>query len=184
MNENSFYGLLYKAKVHLDEEEYEASIAKLKKAAEVRPDLNNVVNPLLQKAQVELKRSKNKDYYKVLGVARDADDRQIKAAYRRLTKEHHADKAIKRPGISKEEAEKKMASINEAYEVLSDAELRRRFDMGDDPNSHEQQQQGHPFHGSPFGSGSPFGGGGQQFQFKFGGSGGGFQGFPGGFPFG
>ena len=75
-----------------------------------------------------------------------------------------------------------MASINEAYEVLSDPELRRRFDNGDDPNSHEQQ--GNPFQGSPFG-GHPFGGGGgQQFQFKFGGGSGGFQGFPNGFPFG
>lgn len=142
---------------------------------------------------MELKRSKNKDYYKVIGVGRDADERQIKSAYRKLTKQHHPDKAAQQ-GLSKEDAEKKMASINEAYEVLSDPELRRRFDMGDDPNSHEQQ--GHPFQqGSPFGGGgrgSNFGGfggggggGGQQFQFKFGGgSGGGFQGFPGGFPFG
>lgn len=117
----------------------------------------------------------------MLGVARDADERQIKSAYRKLSKQFHPDKAAKQ-GIGKEEAEKKMASINEAYEVLSDPELRRRFDMGDDPNSHEQQAN--PFHGSPFGGGHPFGGGGQQFHFKFPGSGGGFQGFPGGFPFG
>ncbi|EMR63484.1 hypothetical protein MGN70_010322 [Eutypa lata] len=193
LNENSFYGLLHKSKGQLDAEEYDASIATLKKAAEARPDKKDVVNPLLQKAQVELKRSKNKDYYKVIGVGRDADERQIKSAYRKLTKQHHPDKAAQQ-GLSKEDAEKKMASINEAYEVLSDPELRRRFDMGDDPNSHEQQ--GHPFQqGSPFGGGgrgSNFGGfggggggGGQQFQFKFGGgSGGGFQGFPGGFPFG
>jgi len=72
-----------------------------------------------------------------------------------------------------------MAAIIEAYEVLSNPELRARFDRGDDPNSHEQQQyQGNPFGGQ----GHPFmfhqgggGGGGQQFQFKFGGS---------GFPFG
>lgn len=61
-----------------------------------------------------------------------------------------------------------MASINEAYEVLSNPELRARFDRGDDPNSHEQPQF---HHGSPFGHGHPFmfqQGGGQQFQFKFG----------------
>jgi len=62
-----------------------------------------------------------------------------------------------------------MASINEAYEVLSDPELKQRFDNGDDPNSQERQQ--HPFHGSPFG-----GGHGQQFFYSGGG------GFPGGFP--
>ena len=182
LNENSFYGLLYKAKKQLDDEEFDASIATYNKAAEARPDKKDVVNPLLQKAQIALKRSKNKDYYKVLGVGRDADERQIKSAYRKLSKQFHPDKAAKQ-GVGKEEAEKKMASINEAYEVLSDPELRRRFDNGDDPNSHEQQSN--PFHGSPFGGGHPFGGGGQHFQFKFGGgSGGGFQGFPGGFPFG
>ncbi|KAI1411507.1 DnaJ-domain-containing protein [Hypoxylon sp. FL1857] len=182
LDENSFYGLMYKAKTQLEAEEFDQCIATLKKAAEIRPDKNNIISPLMQKAQVALKRSKTKDYYKVLGVSHDADERQIKAAYRKLTKIHHPDKAAKQ-GLSKEEAEKKMASINEAYEVLSDPELRARFDRGDDPNSHEQQnpfQQGHPFGG---GNG-PFmfqQGGGQQFQFKFGSGGGGF---PGGFPFG
>lgn len=182
LNENSFFGLLYKAKHLLDKEEYEASINTLQKAAEARPDKEDLVNPLMQKAQVALKRSKTKDYYKVLGVAHDADERQVKSAYRKLSKIHHPDKAAKQ-GLTKEEAEKKMASINEAYEVLSDPELRARFDRGDDPNSHEQQQQYH--HGHPFGGGHPFmyqqgggsgGGGGQQFHFKFGPGGG--SGFP------
>ncbi|KAI1839842.1 hypothetical protein JX265_013850 [Neoarthrinium moseri] len=185
MDEDSFYGLLYRAKTQLDAEDFEPCINTLNRAAEVKPDKKNIVNPLLQKAQVALKRSKTKDYYKVLGVANDADERQIKSAYRKLSKQFHPDKAV-RQGITKEEAEKKMGQINEAYEVLSDPELRARFDRGDDPNSHEQQ--GNPFQqGGPFGGGSPFmfqqGGGGQQFQFKFG-SGGGGGGFPGGFPFG
>ncbi|KAI0517704.1 DnaJ domain-containing protein [Xylaria bambusicola] len=182
LDENSIYGLLYKAKTQLDAEDFEPCIATLKKASEVRPDKNNIINPLMQKAQVALKRSKTKDYYKVLGVPHDADERQIKSAYRKASKIHHPDKAIKQ-GLSKEEAEKKMASINEAYEVLSNPELRARFDRGDDPNSHEQQN---PFQGSPFGGGHPFmfQQGGQQFQFKFGsGGGGGGGGFPHGFPF-
>ncbi|TQS32366.1 hypothetical protein Golomagni_07317 [Golovinomyces magnicellulatus] len=114
-----------------------------------------------------------KDYYKVLGVAPDSDERQIKSAYRKASKKFHPDKAHKQ-GVSKEEAEKKMAAINEAYEVLSDSELRARFDRGDDPNSQEQHN---PFQGSPFGHGGhPFmhqQGGGQQFKFHFGGGGGG-----------
>ena len=130
-----------------------------------------------------------RDYYEVLGVAKNAEGDVIKSAYRKLSKQFHPDKAVKQ-GITKEEAEKKMGNINEAYEVLSDPELRARFDRGDDPNSHEQQG-GNPFHGSHFG-GQPFmfqqgggGGGGQQFNFKFGsGGGGGGGGFPGGFPFG
>ncbi|KAK5625549.1 hypothetical protein RRF57_001265 [Xylaria bambusicola] len=183
LDENSIYGLLYKAKTQLDAEDFEPCIATLKKASEVRPDKNNIINPLMQKAQVALKRSKTKDYYKVLGVPHDADERQIKSAYRKASKIHHPDKAMKQ-GLTKEEAEKKMASINEAYEVLSNPELRARFDRGDDPNSHEQQN---PFQGSPFGPGGHpfmFQQGGQQFQFKFGsGGGGGGGGFPHGFPF-
>lgn len=169
-DENSFYGLLYKAKQSQDSEDYEAAVRLLEKAKEVKPEKQDVVNPLLREAQIELKRSKTKDYYKVLGVARDADERQIKSAYRKLSKQHHPDKAAKQ-GLSKADAERKMANINEAYEVLSTPELRERFDRGDDPNSHESQ--GHQ--GNPFGS-QPFmfqqGHGGQQFQFKFGGGGG------------
>ena len=172
-SEEAFYGLLYRSKLQMDAEDFEASISTLQKASEVRPDKQDVVKPLLQKAQVALKRSKTKDYYKILGVAHDADERQIKSAYRKLSKQHHPDKSAKQ-GVTKEAAEKKMAGINEAYEVLSNPELRERFDRGDDPNSHEQQQ-GH----NPFGGGSPFmfqqGGQGGQFQFKYGSGG-----FPGG----
>jgi DnaJ homolog subfamily C member 3 len=184
MDENSVFGALHKAKTLLEGEEYEACIGTLNKLKEHRPDKEGVINPLLQKAQVALKRSKQKDYYKILGVPNDADERQIKSAYRKMSKIHHPDKAAKQ-GLTKEAAEKKMAGINEAYEVLSNPELRERFDRGDDPNSHEQQQ-GHPFHGSPFGGGGGqpfmFQQGGQQFNFKFG-SGGGGGGFQGGFPF-
>ncbi|KAF4632673.1 hypothetical protein G7Y89_g5452 [Cudoniella acicularis] len=178
-NENSLYGLISKAQRHMDAGEFEAAISKLNTAKEHHPEAQQL-NQLLQNAQIELKRSKTKDYYKVLGLPRDADEVQIKAAYRRLVKIHHPDKAHKL-NISKEEAEKKMASINEAYEVLGDPELKERFDRGDDPNDHEQQRH-NPFQGSPFGGGHPFGGqpfghsqGGQQFNFKFGGGGGGFQ---------
>lgn len=178
LNEDSFYGLLYRAKTQTESEDFESAVRTLERAAETRQDKKSVVDPLLNEARLALKRSKTKDYYKVLGVARDADERQIKSAYRKMTREHHPDKAHSH-GLSKEDAEKKMAQINEAYEVLSDPELRARFDRGDDPNS--QERGGSPFQGSPFGGGQPmfFQQGGQQFQFKFGGGGGG-----GGSPFG
>ncbi|KAG6030182.1 hypothetical protein E4U41_000161 [Claviceps citrina] len=174
-NAESFWGLVYKGKSLLNREEFEMAIQTLERAAELRPEKRDKVNFLLNKAQVALKRSKTKDYYKILGVASDADERQIKAAYRKASKQHHPDKAAKQ-GVSKEKAEKKMASINEAYEVLSDPELRARFDQGDDPNS---QDRGSPFQGSPFGGGQPFmfhqgGGGGGNFKFHFPGGGGPF----------
>lgn len=176
---NSLAGLLYQAQTAIDEDRFEDAIRTLESAKEHHPG-SQEAQSLQQKAQALLKRSKQKDYYKVLGISRDADDRTIKRAYRQLVKLHHPDKAHSQ-GVSKEQAEKKMAAINEAYEVLSDGELRTRFDNGDDPNDPEsQQQRGNPFQGSPFGHG----GGQQQFFFQQGGSpfqgGGGFK-FPGGF---
>lgn len=179
LDENSLFGLLQKAKQQLDDELYDASIETLKKAKEAHPDKQDTINEKLKEAEVLLRRSKEKDYYKVIGVSRDADGRQIKQAYRKLSKIHHPDKAAKQ-GLTKEAAEKKMAEINEAYEVLSDPELRARFDRGDDPNQqggggggggHHQGFHGHPFMYQQ--------NGGQQFKFQFGSGGGG----PGGFPF-
>ncbi|KAL2009252.1 hypothetical protein VTN00DRAFT_7446 [Thermoascus crustaceus] len=183
LNPRSLHGLLFKAQTAIDEDRFEDAVHVLNTAKEYHSN-SNEVQTLLQKAQALLKRSKQKDYYKVLGVNRDADERTIKRAYRQLTKQHHPDKA-RAQGVTKEEAEKKMAAINEAYEVLSDPELKARYDSGDDPNDPESQRGGNPFQGHPFFQQ----GGGQQFffqqgggpQFKF--SGQGFN-FPGGFPFG
>jgi len=173
-NEHSLPGLLSKAQAHMAAENFEAAIGAYNTAKEHHPAAQEI-NQLLHHAQVELKRSKTKDYYKVLGLTRDADELQIKSAYRKMVKIHHPDKSHMQ-GITKEDAEKKMASVNEAYEILSDPELKERFDRGEDPNDHEQQRQ-HPFGGG--GGGFPFqqhsgGGQHQQFNFKFGGGAGGF----------
>ncbi|KAF2481841.1 hypothetical protein BDY17DRAFT_299810 [Neohortaea acidophila] len=184
-NSNSLPALLNQAQRQIDADEFEPALGTLNTAKEHHGNQGKI-QEMMQKAQTLLKRSKQKDYYKVLGVSRDADEREIKRAMRKLTKEHHPDKAAQR-GVSPEEAQKKMTTINEAYEVLSDPELKARYDRGDDPNDPYSQGQ-QPFQGSPFG----FGAGGQPvfFQqrggggsFKFQGGGGGFQ-FPGGFPFG
>ena len=65
-----------------------------------------------------------KDYYKILGVDRNADEKEIKRAYRRLARKHHPDV---NPGDKAAEAQFK--EINEAYEVLSDAEKRKKYDQ-------------------------------------------------------
>src|SRR5262245_46419808 len=65
-----------------------------------------------------------KDYYKSLGVARTASDDEIRKAFRKLARQYHPDVAK-----NKKEAEEKFKEINEAYEVLSDAEKRRKYDQ-------------------------------------------------------
>ena len=64
-----------------------------------------------------------RDYYQMLGVARDAPADEVKNAYRRLARKYH-------PDVSKEpDAEKRMKEVNEAYEVLSDPEKRAAYDQ-------------------------------------------------------
>jgi curved DNA-binding protein len=64
-----------------------------------------------------------KDYYAVLGVAREATPEQIKAAFRKLARKYHPDVAK-----DKATAEAKFKEINEAYEVLSDPDKRQKYD--------------------------------------------------------
>ncbi|MCT7982093.1 molecular chaperone DnaJ [Laspinema sp. A4] len=63
-----------------------------------------------------------RDYYEILGVARTADKEEIKRAYRRLARKYH-------PDVNKEEgAEERFKEINHAYEILSEPEVRARYD--------------------------------------------------------
>jgi curved DNA-binding protein len=91
-----------------------------------------------------------KDYYKVMGVARDATDAQIKQAYRKLARKFH-------PDVSKEpDAEARFKEVGEAYEVLRTPEKRAAYDqLGSGP------RPGQDFRPPPdFGSGFEFSGGG------------------------
>jgi curved DNA-binding protein len=64
-----------------------------------------------------------KDYYQILGVPPDADQKTIKQAYRKLARQHHPDV---NPG--NKEAEERFKEINEAYQALSNAEQRKKYD--------------------------------------------------------
>src|SRR5215217_6910574 len=64
----------------------------------------------------------NRDYYEILGVGKNANDDELKAAFRKLARQYH-------PDVNKEDgAEEKFKEINEAYGVLSDSEKRARYD--------------------------------------------------------
>ena len=85
------------------------------------------------------------DYYKILGVSKTATEKEIKAAYRKLARKYHPDL-----NPDNKEAERKFREINEANEVISDAENRKKYDkFGKDwkhgeeyeKAQHQRQQQ-------------------------------------------
>lgn len=124
---------------------------------------------------------KKKDYYKILGVEKNAAASEIKTAYRKLAKQWHPDK---NPGDKA--AEDKFKEISEAYAVLSDPEKRKQYDMVGSERFHQQFSQEDIFRGGNlndilremgFGDfSSTFGGRGGGFRINFGG--GGFGGDP------
>ena len=110
---------------------------------------------------------KFRDYYEVLGVSRGASDEEIKKSFRKLARKYHPDVAK-----DKKQAEEKFKEINEAYEVLSDPEKRKKFDeLG------ANWKQGAEFRPPPgweeqFARGRAGGGGrGRSAEFHFGGTG-------------
>lgn len=96
-----------------------------------------------------------KDYYKILGVDKSADEKEIKRAYRKLAVKYHPDK---NPG--NKQAEEKFKELNEAYEVLGDSKKRARYDQLGSSYRQWERMGGQPggFDWSQWAAGAPSGG--------------------------
>jgi molecular chaperone DnaJ len=111
-----------------------------------------------------------KDYYSILGVSRNATEKEIKQAFRRLARKYHPDV---NPGDKT--AEEKFKQISEAFEVLSDKEKRKKYDQFGDQWQYADQfakaggRRGAPFQNFDFGD--IFGGGSKTYSYSFGGGG-------------
>merc|ERR1712168_839550 len=93
-------------------------------------------------AKLELKKSKRKDYYKILGVDKNANEEEIKKAYRKRAMVHHPDRHSGATEAEKRDHEQKFKEVGEAYAILSDEKKRRMYDSGQDLDGGE----GHGFH--------------------------------------
>lgn len=99
-----------------------------------------------------------KDYYEILGVSRDADEEEIKKAYRKKAFQYHPDR-----NQGNREAEEMFKKVGEAYSVLSDPQKRAAYDRGErEPNSAHgtYSNPGYGYGGNPwgYGQGGEYGG--------------------------
>ncbi|KAF8270650.1 TPR-like protein [Lactarius quietus] len=164
----SFKALRTRARIRLHNEQYEEAIADFRSALEqaefdgADADVR-AMRGELKRAEAALRRSKTKDYYKILGVARDCNEADIKKAYRRESLKHHPDKGGD---------EEKFKLVAEAHAVLSDPQRRERYDLGEDEDgmtdsSHMRGPGGmnHADFASMFAQFNGSGGGGGGFPF-------------------
>ncbi|KAH9950857.1 protein prenylyltransferase [Amylocystis lapponica] len=138
LNPASFKALRTRARINLHLEKFESAVSDFKTAIEQAEFEGSdadvrALRTELKKAEAALKRSKTKDYYKILGVSRDCTEVEIKKAYRKESLKHHPDKGGD---------EEKFKLVVEAHSVLSDPQRRERYDMGDDEDGSSSGMDG------------------------------------------
>uniref|UniRef100_A0A667ZBA5 DnaJ homolog subfamily C member 7-like n=1 Tax=Myripristis murdjan TaxID=586833 RepID=A0A667ZBA5_9TELE len=130
LDETYIKAYLRRAQCYMDLEQYEEAVRDYETVYQTEKTKEH--KHLLKNAQLELKKSKRKDYYKVLGVGKNATDDEIKKAYRKRALMHHPDRhSAATPEVQKEE-EKKFKEVGEAFTVLSDPKKKVRYDNGHD----------------------------------------------------
>lgn len=170
-HEASVEGLHALGDAQLGAEKYDEALRTFQRAFEIAPDdQKRECQEKVGKAQTALKQSKEKNYYKILGVPRNAQQKEIKKSYRDLALKWHPDK-----NPDDETAEKMFQDISEAYEVLSDKELRGKYDRGEEVFENQGRGGGQAHHMNPhmffqqhFGGGGGRQGGGQRMHFRYG----------------
>lgn len=103
-----------RGKAYAGAENWEEAVREFKSVAENNPGERGIQEDI-RKAEFELKKAQRKDYYKILGVGKDASEHEIKKAYRKMAIQYHPDK--NRDG---EEGDEKFKEVGEAYETLID----------------------------------------------------------------
>lgn len=130
LEDNYLKAILRRAKCYSDIGEYEDAVRDYEKACKLDKSREN--KRMLQEAKFALKKSKRKDYYKILGVEKGASEDDIKKAYRKRALVHHPDRHASASDQEKKEQEKKFKELGEAYGILSDPKKKARYDNGHD----------------------------------------------------
>lgn len=168
---------------------FDEAVGDAERAVKLHPH-DQQFRQMLRTAKIELKKSKRKDYYQILGVGSGASEHEIKKGFRKKAMIWHPDKFASGTEDDRLKAEEKFKEIGEAYEVLKDEKMKAQYDNGADleeikQGSHSHFPGGHVDISQIFdllGGGGGFGGmggfpgmssggrgrGGQTFTFRFG----------------
>ncbi|XP_029430066.1 dnaJ homolog subfamily C member 7 isoform X2 [Rhinatrema bivittatum] len=130
LDETYIKAYLRRAQCYMDTEQFEEAVRDYEKVYQTEKTKEH--KQLLKNAQVELKKSKRKDYYKILGVDKNASEDEIKKAYRKRALMHHPDRHSAATTEVQKEEEKKFKEVGEAFTILSDPKKKARYDSGQD----------------------------------------------------
>ncbi|KAI4490062.1 PREDICTED: dnaJ homolog subfamily C member 7 [Polistes canadensis] len=139
LDENYLKALLRRGSSYLELNEYEDAVRDFEKACKIDNSREN--KRFLMGAKMALKKSKRKDYYKILGIDKNASTDDIKKAYRKRAMVHHPDRHANATEGEKKEQEKKFKEVGEAYGILSDPKKRLRYDSGHDIDDSDNNMQ-------------------------------------------
>jgi len=173
LDEKYLKAFLRRGRSYMELEQYDEAVHDFEHVNKLERG-NPEYRACLSNAKLELKKSKRKDYYKILGVEKNANDDEIKKAYRKRALVHHPDRHAGASDDEKKEHERKFKEVGEAYGILSDAKKRSRYDSGVDLE--DLEGHGHGFGGDIDPN--------QVFQAFFGGNAGGMGGHGASFSFG
>ncbi|KAL7641261.1 UNVERIFIED_CONTAM: hypothetical protein RMT77_008399 [Armadillidium vulgare] len=132
LNDGYVKAFLRRAKCYQDLGKHEEAVRDYERVFKL--DKNPEHKRLLQESKIMLKNSKRKDYYKILGVSRNATDDDIKRSYKKKALQHHPDRHANAADDEKREHEIKFKEIGEAYAILTDPKKRSMYDRGQDVN--------------------------------------------------
>merc|ERR1711881_248405 len=144
LDEKYLKAFLRRGRSYMELEQYDEAVHDFEHVNKLERG-NPEYRACLSNAKLELKKSKRKDYYKILGVEKNANDDEIKKAYRKRALVHHPDRHAGASDDEKKEHERKFKEVGEAYGILSDAKKRSRYDSGVDLE--DLEGHGHGFGG-------------------------------------
>jgi DnaJ family protein C protein 7 len=130
-NPNYATAYIRRALIYEEFKMFDDAKSDLSKAKELDPS-NTKIEGYLNEANQKADQARNRDYYQILGINRNATPEEIKKAYRKLALKYHPDRNAESEQ-TKKIAQRKFEDVSDAYSVLSDPKKKEMFDAGCDP---------------------------------------------------